>query len=168
MHFTSKFGACGAALALLFVVANYILQMLESHFANKTECKSGNLSQPTGVGKCPHWTSPNYWDIISNRYLKVMFKKTQNRTFTKPCHIPVFSTVFFGARNAQRDGVISWSRPNWPSECGIYLPTMTLASPTQIKSRLPHSIHWFIVCFPLRMGIVFPHVWTDPYRIVGY
>ena len=28
----------------------------------------------TGVGKCPNWISPNYWGLISNRYLKVMFK----------------------------------------------------------------------------------------------
>ena len=28
----------------------------------------------TRFGKCPNWTSPNYWGLISNRYLKVMFK----------------------------------------------------------------------------------------------
>ena len=28
----------------------------------------------TGFGKCPNWISPNYWGLISNRYLKVMFK----------------------------------------------------------------------------------------------
>ena len=36
----------------------------------------------TGLGKCPNWTSPNYWGYVGN--LKVMLKIPQKGTICQP------------------------------------------------------------------------------------
>ena len=40
---------------------------------------------PAGVGKCPNWTSPNYWGYNHQQILESDVQNPQNRTFTNPC-----------------------------------------------------------------------------------
>ena len=50
----------------------------------------------TGVGKCPNWTSPNYWGYNHQQILGSDVQNPQNRTFTNPCWILThFPTRFF-------------------------------------------------------------------------
>jgi hypothetical protein len=42
----------------------------------------------TGVDKCPNCTSPNYGDIVSNIYLKVMFKIFKTGHSPTPANLP--------------------------------------------------------------------------------
>ena len=45
-----------------------------------------------GVGKCPNWTSPNYWGYNLQRIFEGDVQNPQKGTFTNPC-IPLDSLV---------------------------------------------------------------------------
>ena len=51
-------------------------------------------SQPiSGVGKCPHWTSPKYWGYNPQERLEVDVKHLQNGTFANRCIIQMSETA---------------------------------------------------------------------------
>ena len=46
-----------------------------------------NIHVITWVGKCPNWTSPNYWGYNHQQILESDVQNPPNRTFTNPCII---------------------------------------------------------------------------------